>query len=108
MSFYNRDVATNAFASSLCPITPICKIEKITVSCGIEVTDDPLVIPALSVGDVAFPVTAVSNGGGGTDTTGGETPPVTFPEGEHDGQHWQMISDSQSGWDFPRFHPVPN
>jgi len=101
-------VATNAFESSECPITPICKINRISVACSISVTDDPIVIPAVSVGDIAFPITAAVATGGGTDTTGGgDPPPVEFPEGEHDGQHWQMISDSQSGWDFPRFHPIP-
>lgn len=41
--------------------------------------------------------------GGGT---GGGS--ATLPTGEHDGQVYQMVSDSQAGWDFPRFHPIPD
>lgn len=43
--------------------------------------------------------TSGKGGGGG----GG-----TLPTGEHDGQVYQMVSDSQAGWDFPRFHPIPD
>ena len=32
----------------------------------------------------------------------------SLPTGEHDGQVCQMVSDSQVGYDFPRFHPVPD